>query len=52
MRLNVYVNKMTQFGPFAAIIKGKTPFYSVDGSKGGLSTKQDSGSTRCECVTH
>ena len=34
MRLNVCVNDMEPFGPFAAIIQGKTHFDS-DGSKGG-----------------
>ena len=40
---------MMPFGPFVAILKGKTPFDS-DGSKGGLSPRRDGGPTRYENV--
>ena len=49
MGLNVCVNEIAPFGPYAAVAKGKTTFDS-DGSKGGLSMRQDSGPTRYEFV--
>ena len=38
--VNVCVNEMAPFGPYAAVVKGKTTFDS-DGSKGVLSTRRE-----------
>ena len=51
MRLNVRVNEMALFGPYAAVVKGKT-FIVSDGSKGGLRTRRDSGPARYGCASH
>ena len=50
-RLNVCVNEMALFGPYAGVAKGKT-FFISDGSKGGLNARRDSGPTGYGCASH
>ena len=45
MLLNICVNDMALFGPYAAVVEGKT-FFDSDGSKEGLPTRRDSGPTK------
>ena len=51
MRLNVCVNEMALFGPYAAVVKGKTLLDS-DGSKEDLPTIRGNGTTSYECIPH
>ena len=49
VRFDVCVNEMAPFGPQAVVTKGKATFDS-NGSKGGMSTRRDSGTTKYECA--
>ena len=51
MQLNVCGNEMAAFGPYGAVVKGKTTLDSND-SQGGLSTRRYSGPTKYECILH
>ena len=40
MRLNLCVNEIALFGPYAAVVKGKT-FFNSDGSKGEVCPRDE-----------
>ena len=49
MRLDVCVNEMTPFGPFAAVVKSEMTFDS-DSTEAGLPTRRDGGPATYESV--